>query len=276
VGAACAQSGSVNYTNWSYTAGLDWQVVDRTLVYVKTSRGFKSGGLNAFASAYAPITGYAPEVDTDYEVGVKSELLDRRLRLDLDYYHTNYSNIQRTVATSTQVGIVTEVQNAATAKIDGVEAEARFIPAVGLTLSANGTYTNARYINYEVLNPTYPSGFQNHSGLPFQGVAKYTYTLGAGYDYPIGENNLHAEVNWSHRSSAALFENDSLPSTYGGTDFEPLSAVTQKAYGLLDASLSVEIPKYRTTLTIWGKNVLNKRYLVSIIGLVNNGVGIKF
>lgn len=265
------------FTNWSYTIGLDYSITPDILIYAKNSRGFKAGGVNAFAGAGAPILGFAPETNTDYEAGIKADLFDRRARINISYYHTKYDNIQRTVAFVFGTGLIsTAIQNAASAKIDGVEIETQVKPFGGLTLSGNFAYTNPRYVDYSVPYSGAVTVLKDQSNFPFQGVAKYTYALGAAYELPLGENTVIAEANWSHRSSAGMFENDLLPSTPGGSDFAPADVLTQKGFGLLDLSLTVNIPSLDSTVVVWGKNVLNKRYFASMTSLINSGVGYSY
>lgn len=267
----------VGFTNWSYTIGLDYSITPDILIYAKNSRGFKAGGVNAFGAAAAPILGFSPETNTDYEAGIKADLFDRHARVNLSYYHTDYKDIQRTVSFSFGQGLIaTAVQNAAAGKIDGVELEAQVKPFGGLTLSGNFAYTDARYGKYLVPYSNAVTVLKDQSAFPFQGVAKYTYSLGAAYELPVGENTVTAEANWSHRSSAVLFENDLLPSTPGGADFTPKQLLSQGGYGLLDLNLTVDIPSLQSTVVVWGKNVLNKRYRASVVSLLNSGAGYSY
>lgn len=268
---------SSSFSNWSYTAGLDWKITPDILVYAKNSRGFKSGGTNVFGAAYVPLTSYGPETNTDYEVGIKAQGLDGRARANLTYYRTDYEGIQKIVSFLVGPGLIaTGTQNAATAKIDGVEFDASIMPVDRLTLSGTFAYTDPRYLSYRTQNASYPGGFRDQSAQPFQYNAKYTYSLGANYNIAAGNDlDVIARVNWSHRSSATLFENDLTPATPTGPS-APSSSTRQSGYGLLDASVSVDVDSIDTTVTIWARNVLNKRYLNSIISLINNGVGAGF
>jgi len=86
----------------------------------ETSTGFRAGGTNQRSN---PRCLTAPETVTDYEIGAKSEWFDQRLRANLAVYHSNYKDIQRTISVIEAGSLVTEVQNAAAAKINGVELE---------------------------------------------------------------------------------------------------------------------------------------------------------
>jgi len=214
---------------------------------------------------------FAPETDNDYEVGFKSQFLDRRARLNVSYYHTDYKNIQRTVSKEIAPNVfTTATQNAAAAKIDGVEAEAALVPVRGLTLGSTFAYTKARYSKYLLPNASYPNGVIDGSGLRMQGIPTYTYTLSAAYDVNTQFAGIHAEVLWSHRSSANLFESALFPSTPTGTDGVPLSQTVEPGYGLLNGSLSFDLHDQGLKVTFWGKNILNKRYADSIIATAGN------
>lgn len=276
----CGQSQSVKADNLSYTIGADWTVTPGVMLYAKSSRGFKAGSVNAFPPSYGPYNSYRPETNTDYEVGLKSEFLDRKVRFNAAYYHTIYKDIQRTI--TIEVGpnqVATSTQNAASAKIDGVELELQVVPTRGLTLAATGSYTDARFDSYFLAAPSsagFPNNVQDVSSQPFQTVAKYVYSLSGTYSFDIGDNTVTAQAAWAHRSSANLYPSDNFPSTNGGSDFSPISETTQKAYGVLNGSLSVDVPAYHATLTVWGKNILNKRYAQTISGVVNAGLGLAF
>ncbi|WP_292931027.1 TonB-dependent receptor [Novosphingobium sp. PASSN1] len=271
--AQCFGTASASFGSWNYTAGLDYTIVPDVLIYAKTSKGFKSGGLNVFTGAGAPIQSYAPETTYDYEAGVKSRFLDRKVLFNLTYYHTNYKNIQRAVSFAAGPNLIlTATRNAATAQIDGVEGELKVAPVTGLELGGNLAYIDGRYKNYAT-TLVFPTGpvVQDLSNLQFQGLAKWTYNLYAGYDVDVPFGKAHAQVNWSHRSSANLFENDSYATASGPAT--PLAETRQDPYGVLGASLTLDIPKWNSSVTFWGKNVLNERFKISMISLSNNGVG---
>ena len=278
----CEKFASVKSHNLSYTAGLDYTIVPGVMVYAKTSRGFKAGGVDTFPPTNGPYSTFRPEVSTDYEAGFKADLFDRKVRLNATYYHTDYKDIQRTItvvvnAATNTLGTVT--RNAANAKIDGVEFEAQVAPIEGLVLSASGAYTDARFIKYDLYRPGvgFPNDLQDISSQPFQTVAKWTYNLGANYSFDLGEHKINAGLFWSHRSSANLYPLDQFPSKNTGVpDITPAEFTTQPAYGVLNGSLSVEVPSAHATITVWGKNILNKRYAQTISGLVNNGLGLSF
>src|SRR5260370_7227853 len=119
------------------------------MLFAKRRRGFRGGGTIQRSSPALP---YAPETVTDYEIGAKSDWFERRLRVNLAAYHSDYKNIQRSVFVNESQSFVTEIQNAAKAKINGVELEITARPFTPLTLSPSGAYTIPKYSSYTRLD----------------------------------------------------------------------------------------------------------------------------
>jgi iron complex outermembrane receptor protein len=97
------------------------------------------------------IVGYAgPERATTYEVGLKSELLDRKLRLNLAAFYTDYKGVQITYNTdpfNTGVPFVPTLANAGNAHIKGLEVESSFAPVKALRIDGSLGYVDAKYVH---------------------------------------------------------------------------------------------------------------------------------
>ena len=124
-----------SWNSFTYRAGLQYQMSPEVLAYTSISTGFKSGGFNGRAQSTVFIA-FNPERATTYEAGLKSELLDRRLRLNAAAYITNYNDIQTTLNVNDPVtGVVTNVvANPADARIKGLELDSSFLITDYLTL----------------------------------------------------------------------------------------------------------------------------------------------
>jgi iron complex outermembrane receptor protein len=264
-GVACSAIFKNGFTNLSYTGGIDWQVTDTSLLYFSTSRGFKAGGQNQRGDTLGGFASFAPEIVTNYEIGEKSDFLDHRLRLNIAAYHSIYTNIQRSVlAVLPGDQTVTEIQNAAAATIDGVEIEATAKPVDWLLLGANSAYTMPKYTRYV-------SDGVSLAGNAFQDQPQWQINLSATYFQPVTLGNLPANftgtVSFSYQSSVDLSP-DNL--TVYSNNYP-----NQPGYGLLNARLALDIPKYKTTLEFWGKNLTNRKYLVGDTDVTSAlGVGI--
>lgn len=279
----CSASSHKSFNNLSYTYGADWTVTPGVMLYVRSGKGFKSGGVSPFINAGAPFTFYQPESNTDYEIGIKSEFLNQLIRFNADYYHTNYKDIQRTLTVRPQGGNpATGVFNAATAKIDGVEAELNVRPVRSFNLGGTLAWTRAKYNSFVIANSNFPGGTQNLSYLPFYTLPKWQYSLYANYEHPAPWGMVRAGVNWSHKSGTLVGQPDSVgtpgaPVAPGGPGSSNPSYTAnplyQRPFGLLGASLAFDIDAYKTTLSFWGRNILDKRYKESGTCLVALGLG---
>jgi iron complex outermembrane receptor protein len=276
----CRLSNFKKDTNLSYTAGLDWSPTPDTLIYVKTSRGFQAGGVNLRPNTNPlSVATYKPEIVTDYEIGLKSQWFDRRLRFNIDYYHSNLKDAQRNALVALPppaVGPGTNVlTNAASAKIDGVEAELSATPFPHAFIGLSGAYTDARYAKYLV-------GGIDQSFLNFFVTPKWSYSATASYTVPTGIGPFKAQTDWSWRSKQDLYPQDTPGAVNGSTatGTPTLGAGTpdiyriQRSYGLFNASLSLTVQSLDMDIRVYTKNLFDKRYATFAFGLVNSGLGI--
>ncbi|SMF61910.1 TonB-dependent receptor [Allosphingosinicella indica] len=224
---------------------LEWRATDNVLVYASAAKGFKGGGWqSATANAAAASLAYDPETAWNYEVGVKSDLFDRRLRLNVAAFRLDFKDLQ--VEQLDDVRLTTVVANAADAKIQGIELETQLVVTEGLSLFASGSVLDAKYKEYidRARN-------LNFTGNQLLRTPDYQYTVGADYRVEVGENYaIKAHVDYTYQDN--FF--------YGpdNTNFEP-------GYGLLDARIGFGDSEDRWSVTLYGKNLTNKLYRVSVI-----------
>jgi iron complex outermembrane receptor protein len=247
-GAPCINSFENSFSNVSYTAGLDWQATERVLLYAKTSRGFRAGGTNQRSDPALP---YAPETVTDYEIGVKSDWFDRRLRVNLAAYHSDYKNIQRSVFVNEAQSFVTEIQNAAAAKINGAELEITARPFTALTLSASGAYTMPKYSTYTGFSSTGTP--VDLSGNAFPNVSRWQGALSGTYSLHDALGALDTTVDFSYRSTV-----DYQPDNH---DAKSAPYTIQNGYGVLNARMTQEIAAWNLRISLWGKNIADRHYI---------------
>ncbi len=216
----------------TWTVGLDYQIDPTTLIYAKGSRGFKSGGFNGAGSPPFPIK-YESEYVTDVEVGIKADwnIDGVKLRTNLDAFHDDYRNAQRAVGVLVQLTapparpVNTTLIANGSAEIQGVEFEGTLVPMDGLELTADWTYTDAKYLTFIV--PT----LGDLSDLPYPFVPKNKFSVSGRYRLPfvpetIGKASLIA--NYTHTGRIQ----------YTTSGFEPYG--NEPGYGLLDLSLQVD------------------------------------
>lgn len=262
-GAPCAGTFDNSFDNTSYTAGLDWKITGDLLAYLKTSSGFRAGGTNQ----RGPALSFKPETVKDYELGLKSEWFDRRLRVNVDVYDSEYKEIQRTVYLVADGGIVTAVANAASARIQGMELEATALVTDNLRLTVNGAFTNTKYLSYEGLTST---GVPvNLAGDAFPNVSKWQGSATASYTVPESFGKTVATLNYAYRTTV-----DYQPDEHANAAVA--AATIQPGYGLLDGRVAQYLSAYNVQVGAWVKNLTNKAYYAGADDFTGAGLGYAF
>jgi len=250
---ACLIAQRAKFNGTSYLLSFNFQFTPDTLLYIKTARGFRGGALQVRAPSQPAA---APETATDYELGLKSEFLDRRLRANVAVFQTNYDNKQeQAIVQAANGSIFTPIINAASARIQGVEAEITATPMQGLTLHANVGVLNGRYLDYPGALTTW-GAVVNGGGARFA-APRRTYDIGANYTTPIGpgELGLSASYSWRSRIPTTILNDDpGLP--------DALQKEWRQSVGLVNASVEYTLPDMGLTLTAFATNLANKHYQV--------------
>ncbi|MEG3174683.1 TonB-dependent receptor [Sphingomonas sp. RB3P16] len=198
-------------SNLSGRANLAWQANDHLLAYASYARGFKSGGINLSGlpldTANQPMLTTAvirPELDTTYEVGLKSALFDRRLVFNLAGFYTDVRDFQATLVDSSQtVALRGYLSNIPKVTVKGFEADVTATVTQHFQLRGNVAYAHGTYSDY----PAGPCPLEvqtaattacNLTGRPLAGLPKWSTTIGGDYTLPIGTAALilHADSSW--------------------------------------------------------------------------------
>ncbi|MES2258152.1 MAG: TonB-dependent receptor [Pseudomonadota bacterium] len=248
------------FSKTTFRAALSQDLSARAQVYASFNRGFKAGGYNP-GSFSNPVS--RPETLDAIEVGVKSELFERRLRLNVSVFNYDYQDIQlRSTAPPAPVGgsILT---NAAGARVNGLDAEIKFAATENLRINGafefldakftsfpGGACSTARPIAGAVLGGavTVPCDLAGHQLI---NSPKYSYTLGFVYAVDIPYGSLSLAANDSYKSSYAF-----------STDGAPF----QKAYHNISGSLTWRSPDERYDVQVFGKNLGGAYYYATAQG----------
>jgi iron complex outermembrane recepter protein len=174
--------------------GIQYQASDKTMVYATFSKGFKSGGYDVTIVAPA----FRPETLAAYEAGIKTTLLDNRLRVNAALYYYDYTDLQVQQVIGTQFNTT----NAATAENYGVEIEASALVTDALTIDFSGAYMHARYKKYsgpDSARPLLPTA--DFSGNALNNAPDFHARLAIEYRWPMaaGELSARADGDYSTR-----------------------------------------------------------------------------
>jgi iron complex outermembrane receptor protein len=221
-------------------ATLRYKFSDDWTMYGGWSRGFRSGGFNqSGVSAVARANGvlgvdelYQAEIADTYEAGVKGRMLDRRLTLDADVFHTRSKNgyfFYYLAADSTQ-----NLGNLS-ATYKGGEVSLTAHPINRLDI-----YTSFGYTDSRITAMADPTVIGNQAPL----VSRTTFNSGMQYRQPLADG-LTGTVRLDYRN-------------IGRTWWEPYNITSRDPVSLVDLRLGLGAERW--TLTLWSKNLTNTIY----------------
>jgi iron complex outermembrane receptor protein len=252
----------------TWTVGLDYQVTPDTLVYVKSSRGFKSGGFNGAGNQTFPIE-YESEYVTDVEIGLKADwdIDGIKLRTNLDGFHDDYRNAQRAIGVLVQTVPTPGSPKSATtviangdATVEGTEFEGTVIPFKDLELTASWTYIHARYDKFLI-----PQGAGlpdlNESDLPYPFTPKNKFGFSARYHVPIvpeEAGDVSVQASYVHTGRIQ----------YSTADVEPYG--NEPGYGLVDLNVDWDnVFRQPIDVSFFMTNVTDTLAKVGNVGIYN-------
>ena len=258
---------------------LDFKPNDNQLYYASVATGFLAGGFSETCSQVATCGPYAPEKNTNYEIGFKGDLLDNRLRLNLAAFWTEYENLQRNQVfpffdpISGNAGQETLTLNVGDSEVKGVEVESTWLATDRLQLKASVGWTDGEYKSF-----TLPGQFREAPGvdltvldIPFlpewqigvQAIFDQDLPNGGSITYIAGIHHQTEAETSPLDPNAAAGSNAAFPAI---ARHPSLSQMEERT--LLDANITYTSQDERYYVTLFGKNLLNEKYRVS-----SNSVG---
>ncbi|MCZ8135650.1 MAG: TonB-dependent receptor [Porphyrobacter sp.] len=221
-------------------ATLAYDISEDVNLYVRWSRAYRAGGANSRSFAFTP---FGEEELSAWEAGMKADLFDRRVRLNLAAYTSTLNDQQVDFINPANVSN-TETRNAPEQrKIKGIEADLTVVPTRGLTLTANYVYTDAPPT--PVRNP-----FTGNTELVFASFTrKHAGTLAVDYEFPelsFGQFRLHLNAE-----------------TVGDVPWFQTPTIRTEDKVLFNGRFTlgeVELGGGEWEFALWGKNLFNSTY----------------
>jgi iron complex outermembrane receptor protein len=252
---------------------LAYKVAPDVLVYTSYSRGNKSGGINLtnFPLGVVVPTSVQPERVNSYEVGLKSQFLDRRLTVNAAGFWTDVKDFQSAITTLTNLGTYLQyIQNVGAVRSRGFELDAQAQPNDRISFTASLAYTDNIYRSYHDAPAPVESAnlgaTTDLSGQQIAGAPKFTYTLAADVAQPLGIDALwiYGHADFAHRSGFFTQVTNSVYSRVPG-------------YGLTNARIGLRTDDSRWDLSLWVRNLFDKHYFQTLspanTGLITGLVG---
>ena len=223
----------LDYDEWLPKLAIAYDFTDDIMAYASASKGYLSGGYNYFAAGDLQSFYYDSEYTWNYEAGIKTAWLDRKLLANLSYFYIDMDDKQVFDIVPYILGAF-QISNAARAHSQGFELELQSRPVKGLDLFAGFGYTEAKFDEWIDLQ-----GY-DYKDKYLPNAPKYTLNVGGQYRHEIG-----------------LFGRVDL---LGTGDFYCNSKNTLKedAHQLVNLRLGYE--KERFDIIFWCKNLFDEEY----------------
>jgi iron complex outermembrane recepter protein len=253
-------SGAKTWTNFGDKVGLDYKFTDSVMSYGYYSRGFKSGGFNGRITLASDFGPFNPEFVDSYEVGIKSDLLDHRLRVNAAAFLNKWKDMQvdQVFFSGDPPTSSSAIINAARATTEGVELDVQVAPIEALRIDTSVGYLKAIYDTFDVGSgaacPPAPAVqpvpcSTSYAGKPLPYAPRFTGSMTATYSIPVGDGE------------GSLMLQDTFNGTHWGNFTE---AVTERIgeVNLVNGEMSWTTANKKWTVSAWSRNMLNKKYLV--------------
>lgn len=229
-----------DYSRFTPKFGIDYKIMPNVLVYASYSEGFKSGGYNGLAGSVSQIQSpFQPQLTKAYEAGIKSDLFDRKLRLNAALFLNDIKNRQQTLTVTSGPNIGSFAVENYNAEVSGLELEATWRVMKGLSIWANAAFNDSKYKSCTTL--AVACSIINNK-LPI--VPEYSYAVGFDYDRKIGDGTLKLGADYSKRDQYYSTPDNVLIGTIPSQDF-------------LNAYVGYDIGNWSYQLS--GKNLLQEK-----------------
>ncbi len=258
---------SKTFKKWTWKASVDHKFTDDVMVYANYSRGYKAGTFNTLPLDSPAL---APEVVDAYEIGFKTELADRRIRLNGALFWNDLSNPQ---VQAQRNGLVF-LKNAGSARTKGAEFDMTALAAKGLTLRLAGTYLIAKFRDFpdapsycpnpqvnaatcQALTPGLPLAPGNLNTIVVDAAgnfmpyaSKWKFSGGLNYDYNLADDSkvtFDLNANWASKFN-----------------WDADNVIKEPSHFLLDGSVSfTPAAAEHLTVRFWMKNITGEKYNIN-------------
>jgi len=237
---------SEEFNNFSPRLGFQYRISDDTQFYGSWSRGFRSGGFNLRTTSAPAVTDASAvddEIQSAFELGLKGDFLDDRLRTNIALFHSDVNGLQRAITLGDTAGTQL-IENTADVTIQGVELEASYIVSDNLTLSGFFGYIDSDFD--EILFDLSGDGVVNDDDFDLELPLLAEFSAGTSIDYrhQLENGEIGLNASYSYRSEAESTDSNQ-PETQ------------QEERHIINASLAYTTEDERWTASVYGKNLAN-------------------
>jgi len=239
-----ASGQSASWSRFTPRAVVEVTPLDTLMIYGSYSRGYTAGSFNTEANTLAIFqAGYDPETVDNYEIGFKSDWLDRRLRVNVSAFNMKYKDKQEQYADLSFNPARFNIYNAGRATMRGIEAEVQARPTDWLSLGANYSYLDAHYDEFVI-----PGGV-NYTGNRLGSAPQDKFAVNGSIDIPVGAVRVIGNAVYSYTGGY-----------YTGAAKDP--GLYVKSYDLVNGQIGIASRDDRYRIAVFARNLLKKDYLL--------------
>ena len=252
--------------SWNAPSGrisLEWNATDEVFAFASYARGFRSGGLNdeGLVGVLSPegFGSYDEEVIDSFEIGLRSDLMDNRLRLNLTAFYMEAHDLQFTVLLDASESD-TVTKNAGEAEIMGLEAEITAVLGDYVTFSLDAGLLNTKYVEVPALAD---ESDPIEKGDSLTNAPEFSFSASLDVDIPVTVGFLSFNLNYGYKDDYTLY---------------PGIASKQEAFGLLGTNLTYENDEGNWKVSLFGTNLTDEEYaniIMDIGGSTGTALGFR-
>ena len=242
-----------DWSNTSYMATLNYAVNLDMNVYATYSTGYNAGGFNARS---ATVSSWENPVDEEtigaFEIGLKADWLDNRLRTNIAVFYNEIDDIQIAQFEAGTGGASSALVNAGQATYQGIELDMVAILTEGLTLDVTYGYLDAKFDSYEAVDPATDQIVDIAGVTTVPRAPENTAAIGLQYDFAqfsFADVSARLEATYLDSFTFHAFQNQ-----YDSADARWLmgARVSLNNIQLGDAGA--------LRISAWGKNLADEEY----------------
>lgn len=234
----------------TYSVAPRFRLNDNTMLYARVSTGYRPGGPNILGIPSVIPATFDPDETTNYEVGVKTDLIDGLLSLDAAAYHIDWSDIQLLVFD----GAVSGNANGGGAESEGVEWSLAFTPSDALTIAWTGAYTNA-----QLTDDTDPIVVGGLAGDPLPYAPEWANTVDVNYEWPVfGDATANLGGAWRTVGT----QSTAFPGV--GGFLNGAQQIELPGYTIIDLRAGIDFDTF--SIALFAKNLTDRRAITQFGG----------
>ena len=258
-------------------ASLAYQWNDDIMTYFTYQQGFRGGGFNPRPATVATVGKFDPEDVENFELGIKSDWLDRRLRVNANLFYMDYTDLQlpAVVLEPGQTLATFPTKNAGEADLLGIEMDFTAYPTEHFSIDGTFGWLGFSYVDLGAADPAVVASFPGGAGTALGNpclecrplrAPEISASLCASYTTPIssgewGNFTLRGDV--SYQSETNFTANN-------------FTRANQNGYSVVNARATWVSPTDDWEISVSGANLTDKLYKTSVLDFMDSLGGIQY